>query len=319
MLYYQVLTRTKESGVCQIKGSRYVCLLSFIRGSVYSPPVISHDLPQDQLKTLFSCAHSVIVDGQPTTSWSRPRPCDALLELLTSDPAIALQKLLLLNTTMENVVKWQDFISQRLVVGPSHNNNHTLVSLVLVHVPVGNPGAKTLALALNSGMCALTQLTLDFCAIGNAGGVALAESLRHNTRVWKIHLNGNRLSSPLCQSLGDLLLDNTCLRIVSLSDCAFSDRAMICYLAPALSQLTKVSALQVLQLYGNPKVTRVGLEALEESVRGIQEMLMTREPVVAFSTSKSKTHHIASDGSSFEIRLDQGTIEAKLSPQDRCE
>jgi len=77
------------------------------------------------------------------------------------------------------------------ILADGMRGNSSVTSLSLVGTPIGEEGARALAVALAE--VRLLTLSLPYCGIGPAGGVALAGALRTNTVLRHLDLSGNHL------------------------------------------------------------------------------------------------------------------------------
>ncbi|KAH9153593.1 hypothetical protein AeNC1_019253, partial [Aphanomyces euteiches] len=175
MLFYHVLTRTRQSGVCHLPSSH------------------GFDLPQ--LRQLFQLATSVISDAGGVAS----QVADALAWLGASP----VQKLILYNEPTVNLVKLARCLD---------SSSHCLTSLVLGGALLSTRHVTALALALAQPTAKLQQLVLDSCHIGNGGAVVLALGLAQNRSVWKFDVSSNHIGDGACRALGEMLLGNETLQ-----------------------------------------------------------------------------------------------------------
>ncbi|CAK4088932.1 unnamed protein product [Aphanomyces euteiches] len=243
MLFYHVLTRTRQSGVCHLP--------------------VGHGFDLPQLRQLFQLATSVISDAGGVAS----QVADALAWLGASP----VQKLILYNEPTVNLVKLARCLD---------SSSHCLTSLVLGGAFLSTRHVTALALALAQPTAKLQQLVLDSCHIGNGGAVVLALGLVQNRSVWKFDVSSNHIGDGACRALGEMLLGNETLQIVCLNGNAISDTAALTYLEPAVANLPSASALTSLHLHNNPKLTSRGLTALARAVESVNSKRPTTTTAV---------------------------------------
>ncbi|ETW08244.1 hypothetical protein H310_00882 [Aphanomyces invadans] len=247
MLFYHVLTRTRSSGLCQL------------------PPC--HGFDRAQLRQLLELASSVISDSRhATTTGGHPRRGSNVVETIAWMPECPVQKLILYNEPSID--------GTRLAVCLDQPKTHPLVSVVLGGSFLPSRHIMAVALSLAQPHSKLQQLVLESCRLGNTGAAVLALGLAHNKSVWKLDLSGNNIGDIACQALGEMLLANDTLEILSLNQNDVSDNAVLGYLEPVLLSLPAASAVVSIQLRGNGKLTSRGLDALQSAAAFVNQNAM---------------------------------------------
>jgi hypothetical protein len=143
-----------------------------------------------------------------------------------------------------------------------------LQTLNLYGNKLGNKGVALLAAAFVNPDCVRTlkSVFLESNFVGDVGGCALAEMLKHNTTIQKLLLSGNSLSDLAADHLAQALLTNRTLTSLVL------DRNMITNAgATLLAKGTSTrdnpgSALQHLSLNANPRVGNDGARSCCTSI-----------------------------------------------------
>ncbi|KAK1941623.1 NLR family CARD domain-containing protein 3 [Phytophthora citrophthora] len=262
MLFFTILNRVRQTGICQLSYSTHDVVISILSGgSVFKGP---------QLRQLISLSTSVIVDSGGGLLNTNPASTNSLLNL--NEQVVDALDMCTNSTT--NSCPVQSLILYNAPLRPSHasllstilqrsrrSSSLMLVSVVLANVPLVPSSIVTLACALAQNPSCLQQLVLERCQVGSAGAAALFEALTYNRALWKLDLSGNHISDAACSSLARALLSGSPLRVLALSRNFLSDRGVIGYIAPALAS----SQLETLVLLQNPRVSSLGVAALTEA------------------------------------------------------
>ncbi|RHY30231.1 hypothetical protein DYB32_004490 [Aphanomyces invadans] len=164
---------------------------------------------------------------------------------------------------------WQ----RRVIEAATATFNASLSAKYAKHLGAWSPNALT-GRAGDLPHSKLQQLVLESCRLGNTGAVVLALGLAHNKSVWKLDLSGNNIGDIACQALGEMLLANDTLEILSLNQNDVSDNAVLGYLEPVLLSLPAASAVVSIQLRGNGKLTSRGLDALQSAAAFVNQNAM---------------------------------------------
>ncbi|KAF0687638.1 Aste57867_20622 [Aphanomyces stellatus] len=239
-----------------------VCVCEWLQSTCLTILVLfcSHGFDRTQLRQLFQLATSVISDAGAGAAMPT-----AVVDALVWGGESPVQKLILYNEPSLDLVRLARCVE-----------SHRLRSLVVGGAALSTRHVTALALALAQPSTKLEQLVLESCHLGNTSAVALALGLAQNRTVWKVDLSGNHIADAACQALGEMLLTNDTLQVVCLNHNNFSDNAVLGTLEPILSSLPAASALQTLQLHGNPRLTGWGAAALERAVAFVNQTI--RQP-----------------------------------------
>lgn len=121
--------------------------------------------------------------------------------------------------------------------------NSSLITLSLDNNQVGYDGAANIATALQ------VNHTLETLAISRnnilEGKAALFRSLKENSSLQKLTLDGTNLSCNVLQTLAEALMINTSLRTLSMRQCTFRDRGRFVVVANAFKHNSTLIQLDV--------------------------------------------------------------------------
>ncbi|KAG6598094.1 LRR-containing protein [Phytophthora cinnamomi] len=252
MLFYTMLNRVRQTGVCQ---------LSYSGGTVFKGA---------QLRQLISLATSIIADGGGGLQSANPAPRisplnlnEQIVEALDvcsscTTSSCPVQSLILCNAPLRPS---SASVLAAILQRSRRSSSLALVSVVLANVPLASASVVSVACALAQSPSCLQQLVLERCAVGSAGAAAIFEALAHNRALWKLDLSGNHIADAACPALAHALLAGGALRVLALSRNALSDRGVLGYVAPALAS----SQLETLVLLQNPRVSFMGVAALRQA------------------------------------------------------
>lgn len=252
ILFYTLLNRVRQTGICQ---------LSYSGGT---------DFKSRELRQLLALSTTLIVDGSgghsTTTSALSHSPLNLVEQVVEALEACAsstvaaspVQTLILCNAPLR--AHYASLLST--VLHQSRPSSHVaLVSVVLANVPLKPASVVSLACSLAQNPKCLQQLVLERCQVGNAGAAALFEALKYNRVLWKLDLSGNHIADAACPALAQALVAGSPLRVLVLSGNLLSNRGIICHIAPALAS----SQLDTIALLQNPRVSSVGIAALRQA------------------------------------------------------
>eukprot|EP00984_Skeletonema_dohrnii_P029441 scaffold20067_cov134-Skeletonema_dohrnii-CCMP3373.AAC.4 len=159
-------------------------------------------------------------------------------------------------------MKQLDILSDEFIlekIGPLFRVNKNLTDLSLHVFPIGEDGARNLALILDN--TSLESISLEYNDLaGEDFCKEIAMTLGRQTRLKKLRINDNRIGRVGCVLLGEALARSrvSSLRVLLLCDVGIHDdglQALIAGLAYSID-------LEVLSLNGNSMITTTGLAAL---------------------------------------------------------
>ncbi|KAG6611382.1 GMP synthase (glutamine-hydrolyzing) domain-containing protein [Phytophthora cinnamomi] len=227
MLFYTMLNRVRQTGVCQ---------LSYSGGTVFKGA---------QLRQLISLATSIIADGGGGLQSANPAPRisplnlnEQIVEALDvcsscTTSSCPVQSLILCNAPLRPS---SASVLAAILQRSRRSSSLALVSVVLANVPLASASVVSVACALAQSPSCLQQLVLERCAVGSAGAAAIFEALAHNRALWKLDLSGNHIADAACPAL-----------------------------AHALLGWRRLARLETLALLQNPRVSSMGVAALRQA------------------------------------------------------
>ena len=132
----------------------------------------------------------------------------------------------------------------------------------LKHFQRHKDGRLRVVLRFLAGITELKELHLYNNSISDAGAVALAQALHHNSTLERLHLSDNSISNAGAVALAQALHHNSTLKELHLSNTSISDAGAV-----ALAQaLHHNSTLERLGLFGNDAIGEEGTHRLVQSL-----------------------------------------------------
>jgi len=159
-------------------------------------------------------------------------------------------------------IKQLDVLSDEFIlekIGPLFRVNKNLTDLSLQVFPIGEDGARNLALILDN--TSLESISLEYNDLaGEDFCKEIATALGRQTRLKKLRINDNRIGRVGCVLLGEALARSRVsnLRVLLLCDVGIHDDGLQALIAGMAYSID----LEVLSLNGNSMITTTGLAAL---------------------------------------------------------